>query len=256
MILSSIALWLLISAILAVGVGVLFVWKQRQERAVSEFSAQVSQLTRDAGSAGRIGLKGKPEALGQLGSAVNELLENLEQRGARLHDREQLFQRLVETVHDAVLVHRNCILFANSRFLALLGMAASDVIGKPLANFVAPEYVELVDNNLRRRLAGEAAAERYEVELVGLHGEVSRIELSSTLIDSAGEPALLLTALEMLPISNIPSLSAAIHGDPRRDGGKRHHRRWGWPNRLHQSRGRDAAWPRVSSRSLESPSRT
>jgi diguanylate cyclase (GGDEF)-like protein/PAS domain S-box-containing protein len=197
-------LWLLICAVLAVGVGVLLVWKQRQERAVSEFSAQVSQLTRDAGSAGRIGLKGKPEALGQLGSAVNELLENLEQRGARLHDREQLFQRLVETVHDAVLVHRNCILFANSRFLALLGMAASDVIGKPLANFVAPEYVELVDNNLRRRLAGEAAAERYEVELVGLHGEVSRIELSSTLIDSAGEPALLLTALEMLPISNIP----------------------------------------------------
>jgi diguanylate cyclase (GGDEF)-like protein/PAS domain S-box-containing protein len=204
LILSSIALWLLICAVLAVGVGVLLVWKQRQERAVSEFSAQVSQLTRDAGSAGRIGLKGKPEALGQLGSAVNELLENLEQRGARLHDREQLFQRLVETVHDAVLVHRNCILFANSRFLALLGMAASDVIGKPLANFVAPEYVELVDNNLRRRLAGEAAAERYEVELVGLHGEVSRIELSSTLIDSAGEPALLLTALEMLPISNIP----------------------------------------------------
>jgi diguanylate cyclase (GGDEF)-like protein/PAS domain S-box-containing protein len=204
LILSSIALWLLICAVLAVGVGVLLVWKQRQERAVSEFSAQVSQLTRDASSAGRIGLKGKPEALGQLGSAVNELLENLEQRGARLHDREQLFQRLVETVHDAVLVHRNCILFANSRFLALLGMAASDVIGKPLASFVAPEYVELVDNNLRRRLAGEAAAERYEVELVGLHGEVSRIELSSTLIDSAGEPALLLTALEMLPIPNIP----------------------------------------------------
>ena len=204
MILSSIALWFLTCAVLAVGVGVLLVWKQRQERAVSEFSAQVSQLTRDAGSAGRIGLKGKPEALGQLGSAVNELLENLEQRGARLHDREQLFQRLVETVHDAVLVHRNCILFANSRFLALLGMAAADVVGKPLANFVAPEYVELVDNNLRRRLAGEPAAERYEVELVGLHGEVSRIELASTLIDSAGEPALLLTALEMLPISHNP----------------------------------------------------
>ena len=56
-----------------------------------------------------------------------------------------------------------------------------------------------MDANLRRRLAGEAAAERYEVELVGAHGEVTRVELSSALVDSAGEPALLLTAVEMLP---------------------------------------------------------
>ncbi len=199
MILSSFDLWLLTSAILAVVVGVLFVRKRRQERAVSEFSEQVSTLTRTAGTAGRIGLEGKPEALGQLGTAVNELLENLDERGARLHDREQLFQRLVETVHDAVLLHREHILFANTRFLALLGAGASDVVGRSLSDFVAPEYIELVESNLRRRLAGEAAAERYEVELVGLHGEVTRVELSSVLIDSAGEPALLLTALEMLP---------------------------------------------------------
>jgi diguanylate cyclase (GGDEF)-like protein/PAS domain S-box-containing protein len=205
LILSSVVLWFLTSAILAVGIGVLFVWKQRQERAVSEFSRQVSQLTRDAGTAGRVGLEGKSEALAQLSSSVNALLENLEQRGARLHDREQLFQRLVETVHDAVLVHRKHILFANKRFLALLGASASDVVGKSLTDFVAPEYVELVENNLRRRLADEPSAERYEVELVGTHGEVSRVELSSTLIDSAGEPTLLLTALEMLP-SAVPAL--------------------------------------------------
>ena len=30
--------------------------------------------------------------------------------------------------------------------------------------------------------------ERYEVELLGLQGQVTRVELSSTLIDSAGEP--------------------------------------------------------------------
>ncbi|MGP8164543.1 MAG: EAL domain-containing protein [Steroidobacteraceae bacterium] len=199
MISSSIVLWLSTSAVLAVGVGVLFAWKRRQVRAVNEFSQQIWELTREAGAAGRVGLEGKPEALEQLGSAVNELLEKLERRGARLHDREQLFQRLVETVHDAVLVHREHIMFANTRFLALLGASASDVVGRPLTEFVAPEYVELVENNLRRRLSGEAAAERYEVELLGKHGEVTRVELSSTLIDSAGEPALLLTALEMLP---------------------------------------------------------
>lgn len=192
-------LWFLTSAILAAGIIILLAWKRRQERAVDDFSRQIEQLTREEGAAGRIGLEGKPHALGQLSGAVNRLLKTLEERGARLNDREQLFQRLVETVHDAVLVHRKSILFANARFLSMLGMSAAEVIGKPLADFVAPEYAELVENNLSRRLAGEPAAERYEVELLGAHGEVTRVELSSTLIDSAGEAALLLTALEMLP---------------------------------------------------------
>jgi diguanylate cyclase (GGDEF)-like protein/PAS domain S-box-containing protein len=211
--LSSIVLWFLTSAALAVGLIVLFVRKRRQDRAVHDFSEQVGQLTREAGAAGRIGFEGGPKALGQLGTAVNKLLENLEQRGARLLDREQLFQRLVETVHDAVLVHRDRILFANSRFLALLNLSAAEVVGRPLADFVAPEYVELVENNLRRRLLGEPSAARYEVELVGAQGQVTRVELSSTVIDSAGEAALLLTALEMLPESGpvvVPSRPRAM----------------------------------------------
>ncbi|HEX4153002.1 MAG TPA: EAL domain-containing protein [Steroidobacteraceae bacterium] len=204
----SIVFWGLTSAILAAGVIVLLTLKRRQERAVDEISRQISKLTRQENAAGRIGLEGKPPALGQLGGAVNQLLESLQERGAKLADREQLFQRLVETVHDAVLVHRNGILSANARFLAMLGLSAPDVIGKPLTDFVTPEYVDLVDNNLRRRLAGEPAAETYEVELVGTHGEVTRVELSSTLIDCAGEAALLLTALEMLPGSR-PSGTAS-----------------------------------------------
>ena len=195
----AVILWLVTTAIASAGVLALLAWKRRQERAFDDFSGQILRVMRDEGSSGRIRLEGKQEALGKLGSAVNALLENIEKRGARLQDREQLFQRLVETVHDAVLVHRKSILFANTRFLAILGTTADKVIGRPLADFVAPEYVELVDQNLRRRLAGEPAAERYEVELAGAQGQTTRVELSSTVIDSAGQPALLLTALEMLP---------------------------------------------------------
>jgi PAS domain-containing protein len=175
LILSSVVLWLSTLAVLAVGLGLLLAWKRRQERAVNEFSARVWELTRDTDSAARIGVEDGPKSLGRLGSAVNTLLENLEQRGARLLDREQLFQRLVETVHDAVLVHRERILFANSRFLALLNSSAAEVVGRPLWDFVAPEYVELVQNNLRRRLQGEAAAARYEIELVGAQAQVTRV---------------------------------------------------------------------------------
>jgi PAS domain S-box-containing protein len=189
LILSSVVLWYLTSAALAVGLAMLFAWKRRQQRAVDDFSARVRELAREAAPAARIGLGDGPKALDQLGSAVNQLLENLEQRGSRLLDREQLFQRLVETVHDAVLVHRERILFANSRFLAMLNLTAPEVVGRPLTDFVAAEYVELVQNNLRRRLQGEAAATRYEVELVGAQAQVTRVELSSSVIDSAGEAA-------------------------------------------------------------------
>jgi diguanylate cyclase (GGDEF)-like protein/PAS domain S-box-containing protein len=209
LILSSVVAWFSISAALAVGVGVLFLWKRRQERAVTDFSEQIRRLTFEANTTARIGLEGKPQSLGQLGSAVNKLLESLELRGANLQGREQLFQRLVETVHDAVLVHRKQILFANSRFLTLLRMEAEQVIGRPLSDFVGPEYVELVENNLRRRLNDEPAAERYEVELVDAHGLVTRVELSSAVIDSDGETALLLTALEMMPEASIGSMNPA-----------------------------------------------
>ena len=208
LILPPVDIWILTAAVLALGVVILFAWQRRQDRAVNEFAAQLSHLTRESGSSSRIRLDGKPQALEQLGSAVNHLLDSLEQRGARLSDRELLFQRLVETVHDAVLVHRDRIMFANSRFLALLNLGGAEVVGRPLTDFVGPEYVELVENNLRRRLAGEPAAERYEVELISAQAQVTRVELSSTVIDSAGEPALLLTVLEMLP-ETMPATSAA-----------------------------------------------
>jgi diguanylate cyclase (GGDEF)-like protein/PAS domain S-box-containing protein len=176
---------------------------------VDDMSRQVNELTREEGASGRVGVGRTATPIGRLGSAVNQLLETLEQRDAKLQDREQLFQRLVETVHDAVLVHRDAVLFANARFLSMLGMTAAEVVGKPLSAFVAPEYVELVDFNLRRRVAGEPAAERYEIELIGKHGEVTRVELTSAVIDSGGEPALLLTAVEMLPNT------LAIGGQPR-----------------------------------------
>jgi len=195
----------MVSVVLTAALLALFLWKRRQERALEEFSQQIWRLTREAGASARVRFDGAPKGLGQLGSTVNDLLENIEQRGARLQDREQLFQRLVETVHDAVLVHRKHILFANARFLGILGTTADQVVGKPLTDFVGPDYTELVEQNLRRRLAGEPAAERYEVELVGMQGQVTRVELSSTIIDSAGQPALLLTALEMLPIATAPT---------------------------------------------------
>ena len=54
MVFSTLALWLVIAAILAVGIVVLLIWKRRQERAVNDFSSQIQYLIDEGGAAGRI----------------------------------------------------------------------------------------------------------------------------------------------------------------------------------------------------------
>src|ERR1700733_15392798 len=105
---------------MAAGVIWLFAWKRPQERAINDFSSRIQTLIEAGSTSEGIALTAEPGALGKLGVAVNKLIDDLQQRGAQWQNREQLFQRLVETVHDAVLVHRKTILFANASFLSLL----------------------------------------------------------------------------------------------------------------------------------------
>jgi diguanylate cyclase (GGDEF)-like protein/PAS domain S-box-containing protein len=143
-------------------------------------------------------LNGEP-AVNAIREAVNEILEKLSERNERALEGDTLFTRLMESVSEAVVVHRERIEYANSRFGALVGVAPKDLIGRSLSELVPAEYAELVSDNLRRRLAGEPASERYEIELVGAQGQVSRLELASTLLHLGGTPALLVTAVEMTP---------------------------------------------------------
>jgi len=111
---------------------------------------------------------------------------------------EALFGELVDVVHEAVLVHTDRIVFANARSAELAGRPVAELVGQPLAALVTPEYTELVADNIRRRLAGEPAAERYEIEIADPHGQVSRLELAGKVVQYHGEPAVLFTAVEMV----------------------------------------------------------
>ena len=138
-------------------------------------------------------------------AAVNELLAKAAASHEHAAERDTLFARLMESVTEAVVVHREHIEFANSRFGALVGIAPRDLIGRKLGELVPNEYAELVTDNIRRRLAGEPAAERYEIELVGAQGQVSRLELTSAPLNLGGSAALLITAIEMTPRHAMPA---------------------------------------------------
>src|SRR5437016_9882786 len=122
------------------------------------------------------------------------------------------FADLGERIHEAVLLHRDVILYANRQFASLIGVDRVQLIGRRLADLVPPEYSELVSENIRRRLAGEPAAERYEVDMVGLQGQLSRLEISSAPVDLDPGRALLITGVEIIPTQTTPALPLAGDG--------------------------------------------
>ena len=201
----------LLSLLLALVASLLFVlyWLQRRElKAVGRLTQQLQRIAIGGRLTGRVDLQTEHPDIAALATAVNHLLTRVAtatERGGN-HAMPRLFAELADRIHEAVLVHRDVILHANRHFASLVGADRVEIIGRRLGDLVPPEYAELVTENIRRRLAGEPAAERYEIEMIGLQGQVARLEITSSVIDYEGEPALLVTGVEILPTQTVPAL--------------------------------------------------
>jgi diguanylate cyclase (GGDEF)-like protein/PAS domain S-box-containing protein len=205
---SIVGLLCLLLALVATLIFVLY-WLQRRElRTVDELSQQVQRIAIGGRLGGRIEPKTDQPEITALATAVNHLLTRVAGESDRDRDRAtpRLFAELGDRIHEAVLVHRDVILHANRQFASLVGVERTELIGRKLGDLVPPEYADLVTENIRHRLAGEPAAERYEIEMVGLQGQVSRLEISSAVIDYEGGPALLVTGVEIIPTQSVRQL--------------------------------------------------
>ncbi len=203
----------LLFALIAALILVLYGLQRRELRTLGRLSQQLQGIADGERLPERVDLDSDRPELAALVGAVNQLLA----RAARGADREgaqapRLFADLGERIHEAVLVHREVIVYANRQFASFVGVDRVDLIGRKLADLVPPEYSELVSENIRRRLAAEAAAERYEIDMVGLQGQVSRLEIASTLVDYDHGHALLITGVEIIPTQTHPVLRLAGEG--------------------------------------------
>jgi diguanylate cyclase (GGDEF)-like protein/PAS domain S-box-containing protein len=197
-------------ALVATLLFVLYLFQRRDLRAISELSLSVQRAVSgerlpqrieiDPGHEGQIDLQA-------LGLSVNQLLQRAARNVAGTRSGPKLFTELGERIHEAVLVHRDVILYANSQFASFVGADRVNLIDRRLADLVAPEYADLVAENLRRRLAGAHGAERFEVEMVGLQGQVSLLELTTAVIEFEGAPALLVTGVEVIPTRKLRALA-------------------------------------------------
>ena len=198
-------------ALVATLLFVLFLFQRRDLRAISELSLTVQRAISGERLPQRIEIAAEHEGqldVQALGVSVNQLLLRASRTSGREKAGPKLFTELGERIHEAVLVHREVILYANSQFASFVGVDRVDLIDRRLSDLVAPEYAELVGENLRRRLAGAHGAERFEVEMVGLQGQVSLLELTTAQIDFEGAPALLVTGVEVIPTKKLRALAS------------------------------------------------
>ena len=246
---SIIGLLCLLFALIAALVLVLYALQRRDMQSVGELSQQLQRIAIGGRLGGRVEVASDKPEIAALVTAVNHLLTRAgpgcEREAA---EAPKLFAELGDRIHEAVLVHREVILYANRQFASFVGVDRVELIGRRLADLVPPEYAELVSENIRRRLAGEPAAERYEIDMVGLQGQVSRLEIASTLVEYDKGNALLITGVEIIPTQTMPALRLPIGDDSAEAAAARaavarrgdHRHRQGRAYHLHES-GRRAA---------------
>jgi diguanylate cyclase (GGDEF)-like protein/PAS domain S-box-containing protein len=190
----------LLFALIAILLLVLYALQRRDLRKLAELSQQLQRIAIGGRLPGRVDLTSDKPEVAALITAVNHLLT----RTTTGNERDaayapKLFTALGDRIHEAVLVHGDVILYCNRQFASFVGIDHAELIGRRLADLVPPEYAELVSENIHRRLAGESAAERYEIDMVGLQGQVTRLEIASTPIEYEKTSALLITGVEILP---------------------------------------------------------
>jgi diguanylate cyclase (GGDEF)-like protein/PAS domain S-box-containing protein len=203
---SIIVLLCLLFGIAAILLLVLYFLQRRQLSALEQVSQQVQRVAIGGSLRSKIDLHTDQPELSVLITAVNHLLARVGAVADRGRPSGASVSVLGDRVHEAVLIHGSVIRYANPQFANLLGRRVDEVIGRRLQELVPAEYGELVADNMRRRLAGEPIAERYEVELVAPGGLVSRLELASWPLDFDGEHTLLIIGVEVLPTQTVQAL--------------------------------------------------
>jgi len=201
----------LLFAVIAALFLVLYALQRRDLRKLEDLSRQLQRIAIGGRLPGHVDVASDKPELAALVTAVNHLLT----RAVPATERDagyspKLFAELGDRIHEAVLVHADVILYANRQFASFVGVDRDELLGRRLADLVPPEYAELVSENVRRRLAGESAAERFEIDMVGLQGQMTRLEIASSPVEYDKGSALLITGVEVLPTMTSQALRVPV----------------------------------------------
>ncbi|MDB6103924.1 MAG: hypothetical protein JWO52_3923, partial [Gammaproteobacteria bacterium] len=131
---SIVGLLCLLFALVA-GLLLVLYWVQRREiRSVERLSQQVQRIAVGGRLDGRVDLQSDQPEISALTTAVNHLLTRVSASNERDSSRAtpKLFAELGDRIHEAVLVHRDVILYANRQFATFVGVDRVELVGRKL----------------------------------------------------------------------------------------------------------------------------
>lgn len=184
----------------AAALAVVLARRSREMRRLRDLAERLQVVTANGDLGERLAPHAGSGDTAELAVGVDRLIERLQVESSARQEREDVYRRMLETMHEALLIERDGILLANPRFAELCGLPSpTKLVGRRLDELVQPDYADLVGEYLRRHAAGQNAPQRLEVEFAGEPGTSHRVELTFARTTYDGQPAIMVTGVEMAP---------------------------------------------------------
>ena len=194
-------------ALVATGAS-LNLWRARRKilARVSRLNEETLEASRDASVGHRLTIPNDPETA-QLAHTVNRLFDALGERDEKILGRDRLFQDFARTLPEIVIIHDEKILLANESAASLVGLDPAQLVGREIADLVKPAYRALFRKTVAKRLAGENAPRRIEMQLINGNQTGLWVEAQSSNIDFRGHTVILTVARD---VSHRKSLEVSL----------------------------------------------
>ncbi|KDE39811.1 Sensory box/GGDEF family protein [Nitrincola lacisaponensis] len=129
----------------------------------------------------------------QLKQTLENTLEDKNQIETRLRESEYFYRSLLDTAHEGIaVIQQDRLVYGNPRLAELTGYSLASLTNLPtFLELVAPADRGLIEQNYRKRLQGETAPQRYEVQLLRQDQSLLDVQVSGVVVDWYGQPATL-----------------------------------------------------------------
>ena len=189
-----------------VGAGILWRGRTRMVERVRRLNDELLAASRDASVGRRLSVPKDP-ATARLAETINRLFDALGERDQKIQGRDRLFRDFARTLPEIVLIHDEKIMLANLPAAGLVGLEPEQLIGREVADLVKPAYRALFRKTLAKRMAGQTAPRRLEIQLINGNESGLWVEAQSSSIEFQGRRAVLTVARD---VSHRKSLEVSL----------------------------------------------
>ena len=206
---SPFVIMLLLTSLTAIAVGVtVWLWVSRSNlsRRVQRLNDEMLAASRDASVGHRLTIPNDPETA-QIAENVNRLFDAVGERDEKIQGRDRLFKDFARTLPEIVIIHDEKILLPNESAASLVGLEPQQLVGRQISDLVKPAYRALFKKTIAKRLAGENAPRRIEIQLINGNQTGLWVEAQSSNIEYHGQRAILTVARD---VSHRKSLEVSL----------------------------------------------